>query len=77
MFTDPAHIVRSASGEIRQQFVVCFRARPVWGRPRPDRNETIDAAWFGTSEIAALDLEPAVGPWIEQVLSGNAEPCLR
>jgi 8-oxo-dGTP pyrophosphatase MutT (NUDIX family) len=76
LFTDPAHVVRSVSGEIRQQFVVCFRARPVWGRPRPDLYETVDVAWFDPSEVAALDVEPAVGRWIEQALSGDTEPCL-
>jgi 8-oxo-dGTP diphosphatase len=76
LFTDPAHVVRSTSGEVRQQFVVCFRARPVWGRPRPDQSETVDAAWFDPSRAAALDVEPAMRHMIEQALSGKTEPCL-
>jgi 8-oxo-dGTP diphosphatase len=76
LFTDPAHIVRSTLGDVRQQFVVCFRARPIWGRPRPDLDETIDADWFDTSEIAALDVEPAVRCWIRVAVSGAAEPHL-
>ena len=40
LFTDPAHVVRSTLGDVRQQFVVCFRARPIWGRPRrPGRDD--------------------------------------
>ena len=76
LFTDPAHIVRSTLGDVRQQFVVCFRARPMWGRPRPDQDETIDADWFEISEIAALDVEPAVRSWIRVAVSGAAEPHL-
>src|SRR5690349_23117755 len=36
LYTDPGHIVRSVTGEVRQQFVVLFRASPVSGRPRAD-----------------------------------------
>jgi 8-oxo-dGTP diphosphatase len=76
LFTDPAHVVRSTLGDVRQQFVVCFRARPIWGRPRPDLDETIDADWFEISEVATLDVEPAVRSWIGVAVSGAAEPHL-
>jgi 8-oxo-dGTP diphosphatase len=74
LFTDPAHVVRSTLGDVRQQFVVCFQARPIWGRPRPDLDETIDADWFEISEIAALAVEPAVRLWISEAVSGATEP---
>ena len=76
LFTDPAHVVRSVAGDVRQQFVVCFRARPIWGRPKPDLQETIDAAWFAAADIAALAVEPAVRCWIQRALSGETDPCL-
>jgi 8-oxo-dGTP diphosphatase len=76
LFTDPAHVVRSVSGEVRQQFVVCFRAVPLWGRPRPDRSETVEAAWFEPPEIAVLAVEPAAQHWIRQALSDAPEPHL-
>ena len=45
LFTDPAHVVVSATGqEVRQQFVVCLHAWGMRGRPVPDGKETIDAA---------------------------------
>jgi 8-oxo-dGTP diphosphatase len=34
LFTDPGTVVRSPGGEVRQQFAVLFRARPVKASPR-------------------------------------------
>jgi ADP-ribose pyrophosphatase YjhB (NUDIX family) len=76
LFTDPAHVVRAASGEVRQQFVVCFRAVSVGGRPRPDRVETVGAAWWKPAEIVALAVEPAAQRWIGRALSAATEPHL-
>ncbi len=77
LFTDPAHVVESAAGdEIRQQFVVCFHARLLWGRPRPDLSETVEAAWFDPADVAALRLEPGARRLIRQALSGAPEPHL-
>ena len=77
LFTDPEHIMVSASGgEVRQQFVVCLHAWAVRGTPVPDLHETIDAAWFDAAEVDALLLER--GPWrlIRHALSGALEPYL-
>lgn len=32
--TDPGHVVAYDDGEVRQEFSVCFHARPVSGKPR-------------------------------------------
>jgi 8-oxo-dGTP diphosphatase len=77
LFTDPGHIVASAGGvEIRQQFVVCFHAWLPEGTPRPDHQETSDAAWFDPANVAALPLEPGARRLIRQALSGAQEPHL-
>jgi 8-oxo-dGTP diphosphatase len=76
LFTDPAHVVRAISGEVRQQFVVCFRARPIRGGPHPDRVETVGAAWFDPTQILALRVEPAAQRWIQHALSDALEPHL-
>ncbi|MGW4608722.1 NUDIX domain-containing protein [Streptomyces sp. NPDC004532] len=31
IYTDPGHVMRYDDGEVRQQFSLCFRARPVGG----------------------------------------------
>jgi 8-oxo-dGTP diphosphatase len=77
LFTDPACVVESAAGdEVRQQFVVCFHGRAMWGKPHPDLQETSDAAWFDPADVAALPVQPAAGLLIVYALSGADGPHL-
>ncbi len=43
IYSDPGHVMMYADGELRQQFAVCFHAKPLLGEPRPDHLETINA----------------------------------
>ena len=77
LFTEPACVVESVGGgEVRQPFVVCFHGLAIWGRPRPDLQETSDAAWFDPADVAALPGQPAAGLLIVHALSGADEPRL-
>lgn len=77
LFTDPTHVVEAASGEeVRQQFVVCFYAWVIWGRPHPDGHETCDAAWFDPEDVASLTLEPGARRFVQHALAGASEPYL-
>ena len=77
LFTDPAWVVEAVGGnEIRQQFVVCFHGRTIWGRPHPDLQEASDAAWFEPADVAALPVQPAARLLIVHALSGADEPHL-
>ena len=74
LFTDPGHVVRSASGEVRQQFAVIFRARAVGGVPRGDQRETSAAAWVPVADLPGLSIEPPVRLWIAQALAIGQPP---
>lgn len=77
LFTDPELVVVSATGEeVRQQFVVCLHAWQVRGEPRPDRHETVAAAWFDPADVATLPVEPGAGQWVAAALSGAPDPYL-
>jgi 8-oxo-dGTP diphosphatase len=77
LFTDPGHVVRGVGGQVRQQFVLLLRARPVGGAPRGDQLETSEAAWVRVGDLPALQMEPAVRAWLGQVLDeGGAAPHL-
>jgi 8-oxo-dGTP diphosphatase len=76
LFTDPAHVVRAVNGEVRQQFVVVFRARWLGGAPRGDRKETSDAAWVALADLPWLAIAPPVRAWIEQALAVDEPPYL-
>jgi ADP-ribose pyrophosphatase YjhB (NUDIX family) len=69
LFTDPGHVVRSAGGEVRQQFALLFRARALGGVPRGDQRETSAAAWVPVAELPGLSIEPPVRLWIAQALA--------
>jgi ADP-ribose pyrophosphatase YjhB (NUDIX family) len=60
IYTDPGHVMVYVDGEVRQQFSVCFHAVPLSGAPRPDGDETIDAAWFRTDELGQLPVHPSM-----------------
>jgi 8-oxo-dGTP diphosphatase len=76
LFTDPGYVVRAVNGEVRQQFVVVFRARWLGGVPRGDCRETSDAAWVALADLPTLPLAPAVRPWIDQALTVDEPPFL-
>jgi 8-oxo-dGTP pyrophosphatase MutT (NUDIX family) len=60
VYTDPGHVMAYLSGEVRQQFALCFHALPLSGRPRPDEDETIGADWFAPTDIDNLDVHASM-----------------
>jgi 8-oxo-dGTP diphosphatase len=52
LFTDLGHVIRSAGGEVRQQFPVVFRARALGGAPHGDMHKTSDAAWVTPADVS-------------------------
>jgi 8-oxo-dGTP diphosphatase len=76
IFTDPGHVIRSPSGEVRQQFAVLFRARAVGGVPRGDLHETSDAAWVSVAELARLPIAAPARVWIAEALANDDAPLI-
>src|SRR3954471_21119558 len=73
--TGPGHImVYPATGEVRQQFAVCFHALPVDGQPEPDHDETCEAAWIEPERIGQLPIHPSMRKRIEHAVSNDATP---
>lgn len=60
VYTDPGHVMVYLSGEVRQQFALCFHGVPLSGEPRPDDDETVGAGWFAMAELDDLDIHPSV-----------------
>ncbi len=69
IFTDPGHVIRSLTGEVRPQVALIFRARAIGGVPRADLHETSDAAWVAVADMAHLPMEPPSRLWIAAVLA--------
>ncbi|WP_030659180.1 MULTISPECIES: NUDIX domain-containing protein [Streptomyces] len=57
IFTDPGHVIAFADGEVRQEFSLCFRARPVGGEIKVS-SESFAVRWVPRSELDELDISP-------------------
>jgi 8-oxo-dGTP pyrophosphatase MutT (NUDIX family) len=70
IYTDPGHVIADPStGQVRQPFVVCFHARPLYGSPDGDQVETSDASWFTIGNTSALPIRPAMRMRIDHALT--------
>ena len=75
VYTDPGHVMfYPDTGEARQQFAVCFLASPVAGRPRPDGDETCEAAWVPPGRLPHLPMHPSIRMRIIDALTEPAQP---
>src|SRR5437879_1098524 len=50
IYSDPAHVIAFSDGEIRQEFSICFRARPIRGEPRTS-NESKEVLWAEPAQL--------------------------
>lgn len=67
IYTDPGHRMQYDDGEIRQQFSICFRARPVGGEERTS-NETTQVRWVDPADLSKLDIHPTMWLRIEHAM---------
>jgi 8-oxo-dGTP pyrophosphatase MutT (NUDIX family) len=59
VYTDPGHVIAYADGEVRQEFSICFRARPVGGEPRTS-SESREVRWVEPDGLDGLDIHPSI-----------------
>lgn len=74
IYTDPGHVMAYDDGEVRQEFSVCFHARPISGEPREDGTETKAARWVEPAEVPVLSIHPTMRRRIDAALAGGTEP---
>ncbi|MFJ8631516.1 NUDIX domain-containing protein [Streptomyces sp. NPDC093568] len=65
IFTDPGHIIAFADGEVRQEFSLCFRARPVGGEIKVS-SESFAVRWVPRAELDSLDISPTTRRRLEE-----------
>ncbi|MBF6467039.1 NUDIX domain-containing protein [Nocardia beijingensis] len=73
VFSDPDHVIAYDDGEVRQEFSICFSAKPIGGETRPSA-ESKEVRWVAPQALAALDIHPSIKLRIEQGLRGSPEP---
>ncbi|MFJ1753868.1 NUDIX hydrolase [Kitasatospora sp. NPDC088134] len=68
LYTDPNHVMAYDDGEVRQQFSICFRARPIGGELRTS-SESKEVRWVNPADLADLDIHPSMRLRIDHGLS--------
>ncbi|QDN85577.1 NUDIX domain-containing protein [Streptomyces sp. RLB3-17] len=58
-YTNPRHVFAYDDGEVRQEFSICFLARPVAGQLAVSEEST-DVRWFLSEEVDALPMLPSI-----------------
>lgn len=59
IYTDPKHVIAYTDGEVRQEFSICFRARPVGGTPTTS-SESKEVHWIDPAALDRLSIHPAL-----------------
>ncbi|GAA2271654.1 NUDIX domain-containing protein [Glycomyces scopariae] len=73
LYTDPGHLIEYGDGEVRQQFSIAFRARPVGGLLATSA-ESVRVAWVDVDELDSLPINPSMRLRIEHGLANRADP---
>ncbi|MEU8075891.1 NUDIX domain-containing protein [Catellatospora citrea] len=73
LYTNPNHVMAYDDGEVRQQFSICFTARPTGGVPTTS-SESREVVWVAPERLADLDIHPSMRLRIQHALSDRASP---
>lgn len=55
IYSNPNHVIAYADGEVRQQFSICFRARPIGGELRTS-SESTEVRWVPRADLDQLPI---------------------
>ncbi|MEZ0026029.1 8-oxo-dGTP pyrophosphatase MutT (NUDIX family) [Kitasatospora sp. MAP12-15] len=74
LYTDPAHVMAYDDGEVRQQFSICFWARPVGGVLRTSE-ESKEVRWVDPADLDTLTIHLSMRLRIKHGLeTGRVQP---
>ncbi|WP_431728093.1 NUDIX hydrolase [Verrucosispora sp. TAA-831] len=73
IYTNPRHVMAYDDGEVRQQFSICFTARPVGGQLATS-TESRDVRWVNPADLGQLDIHPSMRLRIDHALLAQADP---
>lgn len=74
IYSDPKHVIAYDDGEVRQQFAVSVRARPIGGLLRGS-TESSEVKWLEPSTLSELNLHPSMRLRIDHALDpGRSNP---
>jgi ADP-ribose pyrophosphatase YjhB (NUDIX family) len=69
-YTNPRHVFAYDDGEVRQEFSICFLARPVAGQLAVSEEST-DVRWFVPAEVDGLPMVASIRKRVNDWRDGN------
>lgn len=69
-YTNPRHVFAYDDGEVRQEFSICFLARPVSGQLAVSE-ESSDVRWFDPTEVDELPMVASIRKRVTDWRDGN------
>ena len=75
IYSDPRHVFAYDDGEVRQEFSICFRARPAGGT-LAQSPESHEVRFFSPADIDDLPMVASIRLRITDYLKGD-EPAIR
>jgi ADP-ribose pyrophosphatase YjhB (NUDIX family) len=75
IYSDPRHVIAYDDGEVRQEFSLCFRAKPTGGSLRAS-SETRRASWVPFDQLNRLEMHPTMRLRITHGLEKRPMPYL-
>lgn len=73
VYSDPEHLIAFSDGEVRQEFSLCFRARPVGGELRTS-SESKEVLWVEPARLDDLNIHPSIRLRIQHGYEHRIEP---
>ena len=73
MYSNPGHVIEFSDGEVRQEFSLCFRARPIGGSLSVS-SESFEVRWIPRVELDALDIAPTTRLRLDHGFRAETEP---
>lgn len=59
IYSNPNHVIAYDDGEVRQEFSICFRSRPVHGEPRTS-SESKEVRWVHLANLDHMNIHPSI-----------------
>lgn len=75
IYSDPGHVFAYDDGEVRQEFSICFRAKPTGGTITAS-DESHEVRYFPPADIDELPMVSSIRLRVDDHLK-NAEPAIR
>jgi len=73
IYSNPNHVIAYSDGEVRQQFSICFRARPAGGELRTS-SESTEVRWVPCADLDGLSIHESMRLRIDHGYENRPEP---